>query len=240
MYIACKNLTIAYKNRTVISDLNVSFPDNSINLLIGPSGGGKSTLIRSIASLNDPQSGTIFYGDKAHNQLHPRATRLLVGTIFQNPVLFEGNIYDNLIYGLKQQKQTIDDQKILEILSQLDIPADYLERKGDELSVGEQQRICIIRALLTNPDVFIMDEPTSALDPQRANKVLKLIKSLKTNFHKNVIMVTHDLHETLKIADYVYYLSAGKMQFVGTSAEFEEIKMNFSDNNRSPEDDYEH
>jgi ABC-type multidrug transport system ATPase subunit len=222
--ISCSDLSVGYGNVTVIKGLSTEFPDKSVNVMIGPSGSGKSTFIRALAALEDPIAGTIYYGDKAHNELHPRSIRSEIGTIFQRPVMFEGTVYDNLVYGLKQQKLQIDCDHIKRILKQMGIPESYLKKKGEDLSVGEQQRICIIRALLPDPKVFFMDEPTSALDPQRANRVLEVVKALNTEFNKNVIMVSHDVHSSLSIADRVYFLSDGKIRFSGSKEEFEEYR----------------
>ena len=220
MEIRCEKVTVAYEREPVFSDLDVSFRVKEVNAIIGPSGSGKSTLLRLLSSLEDPRSGTVYYDGKPHYELHPTEIRARVGMIFQKPTLFEGTVYDNLIFGLKLQKKDIQPDEITKVLKQVDIPVNYLERKGNELSIGEQQRICIVRALLLEPDVFLLDEPVSALDPQRANQVLKLIRRLNTDFGKTVIMVSHNMNDVLSISDRIFFLWQGKILYQGVPEGF--------------------
>jgi ABC-type multidrug transport system ATPase subunit len=222
MKISCEKLKTVYGKQTVLQNFSVSFAENSINTVIGPSGSGKSTLLRMLAALEDPQEGKICYDGKPHQELHPRDIRAKVGMIFQKPTIFEGTVFDNLIFGLKLRKIEIEREKIREVLNQVDIPEDYLDKRGDELSLGEQQRICIVRSLLLDPLVILLDEPVSALDPQRANRVLKLIKSLKTDFNKTVIMVSHNMQDALSVSDKIFFISQGKILFEGSPQEVQE------------------
>lgn len=224
MEIKCERLRINYGGNAVINKLNATFTSRAVNVVIGSSGSGKSTLLRTVAALNDPSDGHIYYDGKPHYELQSRDIRSKAGMIFQRPTLFEGTVYDNLRFGLEQQDKQIDDKEIELTLKQVGIPIDYLGKKGDELSVGEQQRICIVRALLPSPDLFLLDEPTSALDPQTSNKVLKLIRRLKTDFNKTVIMVSHDIRESLNIADKVFFLSGGRIAFSGDKSDIEREK----------------
>jgi ABC-type multidrug transport system ATPase subunit len=121
---------------------------------------------------------------------------------------------------MKVQKTPIDKSKIENMLSQLDIPVDYLDKPIENLSVGEQQRVCIVRTLLANPDVILFDEPTSALDPQRAKKVLELIKQINTQYQKTVILVSHDVGTAIDIADTITFLHDGEILFYGTKNQF--------------------
>ncbi len=222
MKIRCEKLEAAYGENTVLSDFDVSFPTNSINTVIGPSGSGKSTLLRLIAALEDPRAGKIYYDDRSHTELHPREIRDKVGMIFQKPTLFEGTVYDNLTFGLKLRKQKLDREEITEVLKSVDIPVEYLEKTGNELSLGEQQRICIIRSLLLDPQVILLDEPVSALDPQRANRVLKLTRSLKTDFEKTVIMVSHNMNDAMQISDRIFFIWQGNILLEGSPATIKE------------------
>lgn len=242
MNIRCDSLTVGYEGNIILDKIATDFPAEHVNVIIGPSGSGKSTLLRAIASLEDPLDGKIFYEDKPHNELCPRIIRERVGMIFQRPAIFEGTVYDNLIFGLIQQKREINRNVIEKTVKEFGIPIEYLEKKGSELSVGEQQRICIIRALLLSPELILLDEPTSALDPQTSRRVHNTIRLLKTEFKKNVIMVSHNIKESLDIADRIYYLVKGKIMFSGTKEEMEEYKSTGSRNNeisRFMEGDYD-
>ncbi len=222
MEIRCEKVSVNYQETSILQDLVISFPVKSVNTIIGPSGSGKSTLLRILAALEDPQDGTIYYDGMPHHELHPIEIRSKVGMIFQKPTLFEGTVYDNLVYGLKLMKKEYQPEEITRILQQVDIPVKYLKKTSHELSIGEQQRICIIRSLLLDPEVILLDEPVSALDPQRANQVLKLVRSLKTNFDKTVIMVSHNMNDALSISDRIFFLWEGKILFQGTPEEFKE------------------
>lgn len=224
MRLRCEKLSVNYGKNVVLNELNVSFPVKSINTVIGPSGSGKSTLLRLLAALEDPQKGTIYYDDKPHDKLHPLEIRGKVGMIFQKPTLFEGTVFDNLAFGLKLQKQEVNKEKITGVLQQVDIPVEYLDKTGDELSIGEQQRICIVRALLLDPMVILLDEPVSALDPQRANRVLKLIKTLKTEFNKTLIMVSHNMQDALSVSDRIFFIRQGRILFEGTPEDIKESR----------------
>lgn len=225
MDIKCINLSLGYNNKAVIINLETQFPTNKINVIMGSSGSGKSTLLRAIASLDDPLHGTIYYNNKPHYDLNPHQIRYQIGIIFQKPTLFEGTVYDNLVFGLKQQKKKVDCNKIESILMQLDIPRNYLNKQSNELSVGEQQRICIVRSLLPSPEVILLDEPTSALDSQTSKKVLSLIKKLNSDFNKSVIMVSHNMDESFQIADNIYFLARGRFHFTGSVEKFKDSNL---------------
>ncbi|MBW6515041.1 MAG: ATP-binding cassette domain-containing protein [Candidatus Cloacimonetes bacterium] len=216
MEIRCEKLRAAYEDNIVFDDLSVNFAVKSVNTIIGPSGSGKSTLLRLLAALEDPQAGTIYYDSKPHTELHPYEIRSQVGLIFQKPTIFEGTVYDNLVFGFKIRKKSYSRDEIIKVLQQVDIPVKYLDKTGNELSIGEQQRICIVRSLLLDPEAILLDEPVSALDPQRANKVLKLIRSLKTDFGKTVIMVSHNMNDALSVSDRIFFIWEGTIVYEGS------------------------
>jgi len=226
MEIRCDKIKAAYEDNIVFEELSVDFAVKAVNTIIGPSGSGKSTLLRLLAALEDPRSGTIFYNGKPHTELHPSEIRSQVGMIFQKPTIFEGTVYDNLVFGLKIRKKEFNREEIMRVIQQVDIPVKYLDKTGNELSIGEQQRICIVRSLLLDPEVILLDEPVSALDPQRANKVLKLIRTLKTDFGKTVIMVSHNMNDALTVSDQIFFIWEGKIVYKGSPEGIKE-----SDNN---------
>ncbi len=154
MEIKCDRLRINYGGNAVINELSAAFPSRAVNIVIGSSGSGKSALLRTIAALNDPTDGTIYYDSKPHCELQSRFIRSKIGMIFQRPTLFEGTVYNNLTFGLEQQNMRIDDKEIELTLKRVGIPTSYLSKKGNELSIGEQQRICIVRSLLPRPIYF--------------------------------------------------------------------------------------
>ncbi|MCL2412596.1 MAG: ATP-binding cassette domain-containing protein [Bacteroidales bacterium] len=220
MSIRLKNVNLSYEENPVLKDINIEFSPQKIHVLLGPSGGGKSSLLRLLNALIDPNSGEISYNNLIYSQTHPKEIRKKIGMVFQKPALFDGTVYDNLIWSLKVQKLPINKPKIENMLSQLDIPTDYLAKDIENLSVGEQQRVCIVRTLLANPDVILFDEPTSALDPQRAKKVLELIQQINTHYQKTIVLVSHDVDTAIDIADTVTFLHDGRIVFSGTKEQF--------------------
>jgi len=231
MSIQLKNVNLSYDDQQILKDITTEFLPKKIHVLLGPSGGGKSSLLRLLNALTDPNSGEISYNKLIYSDTHPKEIRKKIGMVFQKPALFDGTVYDNLIWSLKVRKLPIDKEKIESQLLQLDIPLDYLDKNIENLSVGEQQRICIARTLLANPDVILFDEPTSALDPQRAKKVLELIKQINTQYQKTIVLVSHDVDTAIDVADTITFLHDGQLIFRGTKDEFlnsdNEILTNF-------------
>ncbi|MCL2413588.1 MAG: ATP-binding cassette domain-containing protein [Bacteroidales bacterium] len=220
MSIKLKNVSLAYGDNPVLKEINVEYLPQKIHVLLGPSGGGKSSLLRLLNALMDPNSGEVSYNNLIYSEAHPKEIRKKIGMVFQKPALFDGTVYDNLIWSMKVQKLPIDKAKIENMLSQLDIPIDYLDKPIENLSVGEQQRVCIVRTLLANPDVILFDEPTSALDPQRSKKVLELIQQINTQYQKTIILVSHDVNTAIDIADTVTFLQDGQIIFYGAKDQF--------------------
>jgi len=220
MSIQLKNVNLSYDDQQILKDITTEFLPKKIHVLLGPSGGGKSSLLRLLNALTDPNSGEISYNNLIYSDTHPKEIRKKIGMVFQKPALFDGTVYDNLIWSLKVRKLPIDKEKIESQLLQLDIPLDYLDKNIENLSVGEQQRICIARTLLANPDVILFDEPTSALDPQRAKKVLDLIKQINTQYQKTIVLVSHDVDTAIDVADTITFLHDGQLIFRGTKDEF--------------------
>ena len=258
MSIKLKNVNLSYDDQQILKDITTEFLPKKIHVLLGPSGGGKSSLLRLLNALTDPNSGEISYNNLIYSDTHPKEIRKKIGMVFQKPALFDGTVYDNLIWSLKVRKKGrhcgLDPQPersearrsqspnskgipafagmtLEEHLLQLDIPLDYLDKNIENLSVGEQQRICIARTLLANPDVILFDEPTSALDPQRAKKVLDLIKQINTQYQKTIVLVSHDVDTAIDVADTITFLHDGQLIFRGTKDEFlnsdNEILTNF-------------
>jgi len=220
MSIKLKNVNLSYEDNQVLKDITIEYLPQKIHVLLGASGSGKSSLLRLLNALMDPNSGEISYNNMIYSQTHPKEIRKKIGMVFQKPALFDGTVYDNLIWSMKVQKTPIDKSKIENMLSQLDIPVDYLDKPIENLSVGEQQRVCIVRTLLANPDVILFDEPTSALDPQRSKKVLELIQQINTQYQKTIILVSHDINTAIDIADTITFLHDGQILFYGTKNQF--------------------
>ena len=198
-----ENMDLYYGDFHAIKNVNLSVPPNEITAFIGPSGCGKSTVLKSLNRMNDlvPEckitgnitlDGVNIYKDIDVNKLRKR-----VGMVFQKPNLFPMSIYDNIAYGPRthgiHSKAKLDEivERTLKQAAIWDETKDKLKKSALAMSGGQQQRLCIARALAVNPEVILMDEPTSALDPISTSKIEDLAVELKKDY--TVIMVTHNM-----------------------------------------------
>ncbi len=215
-----KNITKVFDKKTkVIEGLDLEVYDGEFLVLVGPSGCGKSTILRMIAGLEDITGGELFIGEKKVNTVHPKDRDIAM--VFQNYALYPHmSVYDNMAFGLKMRKFKKDfiDARVKEAAEILDL-GEYLGRKPKQLSGGQRQRVALGRAIVREPEVFLMDEPLSNLDAklrvQTRFEIKKLHKKLKTTF----IYVTHDQVEAMTMGDRIVILDKGVIQQVGTPEE---------------------
>ena len=203
-----ENMDLYYGDFHAIKNVNLSVPPNEITAFIGPSGCGKSTVLKSLNRMNDlvPEckitgnitlDGVNIYKDIDVNKLRKR-----VGMVFQKPNLFPMSIYENIAYGPRthgiHSKAKLDEivERTLKQAAIWDETKDKLKKSALAMSGGQQQRLCIARALAVNPEVILMDEPTSALDPISTSKIEDLAVELKKDY--TVIMVTHNMQQAAK------------------------------------------
>lgn len=219
--IVVRNLDLFYGSFQALKGVNVEFKENEITALIGPSGCGKSTLLKSLNRMNDLVegcriNGTIrldgedIYGDMDVNLLRKR-----VGMVFQKPNPFPMSIYDNIAFGPRthgvRSKAALDElvERSLRSAAIWDEVKDRLKKSALGMSGGQQQRLCIARALAVEPEVLLMDEPTSALDPISTTKVEELAVELKKKY--TIAIVTHNMQQALRISDKTAFFLLGEM-----------------------------
>lgn len=180
-------------SREVLKGIDLKFYDSKKHIIIGPSGVGKSTLLRLINRMDEPTSGTIFYSGKDIRDISVLELRRKIGTVFQIPVVFEGTVRDNLRvpYRLKISNKVPRESELERYLHLSGLGASFLGRDASRLSVGEKQRLNIARALVCGPEVLLLDEPTSALDPESARSLISSVGGLNRDMGLTVIMVTH-------------------------------------------------
>ncbi|RHR72939.1 phosphate ABC transporter ATP-binding protein [Eubacterium sp. AF15-50] len=216
-----QNMELHYGDFHAIKNVNLNIPPNEITAFIGPSGCGKSTVLKSLNRMNDlvPDckiEGLITLdGEDIYKNIDVNILRKRVGMVFQKPNLFPMSIYDNIAYGPRthgiHSKAKLDEivEKTLKQAAIWDETKDKLKKSALAMSGGQQQRLCIARALAVNPEVILMDEPTSALDPISTSKIEDLAVELKKDY--TVIMVTHNMQQAARISDKTAFFLLGEV-----------------------------
>lgn len=213
------NVCKTFGDVTAVDNVNLSIPDGEFMVFVGPSGCGKSTTLRMIAGLEDTSSGTITIGGRDVTHLQPKNRN--VAMVFQNYALYaHKNVYDNLGFGLKVRgvsKGEID-RHVQRAAKMLGLE-ELLERKPKQLSGGQKQRVALGRALVRDPDLFLLDEPLSNLDAKMRVKTREEIAKLHAATGSSMIYVTHDQVEAMTLGDRIAVMSGGRVQQVGPPLE---------------------
>jgi len=212
--IAVKRPTRNGSTLEILKGISFTARKGEITAIAGPSGGGKSTLIRLINRLDEPTSGTIHLHGIDIASIDPLQLRRQVAMVLQKPYMFEGSVLANLQRPFLYQAEsppTADSAEISEILDIVRLDADLIERDARTLSLGEQQRVNLARALITHPRVLLLDEPTSALDRPTADRLAATLKDICRHRELAIILVSHDLRLIEHTADRLLYLEAGQI-----------------------------
>lgn len=213
------NITKKY-NKTLFNGATFDIKSGEIFVLVGQSGSGKSTLLKMINKMVVPDEGTVYIENKDVNAIDTYELRRSMGYMMQKVGLFPHmTCLENIILPFELSKQKPDYEYISYLTKKLDLTEQDLKKYPTDLSGGEKQRIGIIRALATNPELVLMDEPFSALDPIIRRVLQTLIIDLHDELKKTFVFVTHDMEEALKIADRICYIKNGEIQQIGTPYE---------------------
>ena len=220
--IKVRDLDLWYGEHQALRKISMDIPERSITALIGPSGCGKSTFLRNINRMNDlipacRVEGTLEYRGKniLGNDIDVTDLRRKVGMVFQKPNPFPMSIYDNVAYGPRthgiRSKAKLDEivEKSLRDAAIWDEVKDRLKKSALGMSGGQQQRLCIARALAVEPEVLLMDEPTSALDPISTSKIEELAMELKGKY--TIVIVTHNMQQATRISDKTAFFLLGEV-----------------------------
>lgn len=212
------NLTKSFSGREVLHLPDWGVPKGSITGIIGPSGAGKSTLLRILSGLEKPTTGEIQYFDRRlpANAEERAAIRRRMTMVFQKPVLFDATVYENIAFGLRARKMPKDQiaVKVAPILEKIGM-AGQRQQRAKTLSGGEAQRVALARALVLEPDILYLDEPTANLDPANIELLEKLVLDMNRTHGTSVIIITHNLFQTQRIADDVLFLCEGQLVEAG-------------------------
>ena len=191
----------------ILRGVDALAPDGEITAIVGPSGAGKSTLLRAINLLIEPSSGEVYLDGEPTRSLDPLELRRRVGMVFQIPTLFGNSVEDAILYGTRLVGRSADPGRLLEVVG---LDASLAGRDPQSLSVGQQQRVTVARALALEPEALLLDEPTSALDEAARRKVEELVRDLNARLGLTMVFVSHDLAQVRRVADKVIVLAEGK------------------------------
>ncbi len=218
--VSLKGIKKIYDNKvTAVHDFNLEIADKEFIVLVGPSGCGKSTTLRMVAGLEDISEGDLIIGGKRMNDVEPKDRDIAM--VFQSYALYPHmTVYENMAFALKLRKVPADeiDKKVREAAAILDI-TQYLDRKPKALSGGQRQRVAIGRAIVRDPQVFLMDEPLSNLDAKLRNQMRAEIIKLRQRINTTFIYVTHDQTEAMTLGDRIVIMKDGFIQQIGTPQE---------------------
>ena len=231
------NLNLWYNDFKALKNINLDLEQNKITAFIGPSGCGKSTLLKSLNRMNDLIEGCKITGDvfldgkSIYKEFDINILRKRVGMVFQKPNPFPMSIYDNIAFGPRthkiRKKADLDEivEKSLRSAAIWDETKDRLKKSALSMSGGQQQRLCIARALAVGPEVLLMDEPTSALDPISTSKIEDLITELKEKY--TIAIVTHNMQQAVRVSDKTAFFLLGEVvEFSDTEEMFSNPKDN--------------
>ncbi|WP_270745235.1 ABC transporter ATP-binding protein [Lactococcus petauri] len=223
MTITFKNVTKKYGDKAVLSDINLSIESHEFFVLAGSSGGGKTTLLKMVNRLIEPNVGQVLIDDQDIQTINLRDLRLQIGYVLQQIALFPNmTVLENIgiIPTMKGWSKRETRERVLELLPLVGLDAEkYLNRYPHELSGGEAQRIGILRAIACKPKIILMDEPFSALDPISRKQLQELVKDLQKTLKITTVFVTHDMSEGMAMADRIAILKDGELQQVGRPQE---------------------
>ena len=217
--VVLEHLTKYYGKVRAIEDINLHIKDKEFLVLLGPSGCGKTTTLRCIAGLETPTSGNIYMGGKLVNDVPTKDRNIAM--VFQSWALYPHmTVFDNIAFPLKMRKYPKDEirRRVKEVAELLQI-SELLDRKPGELSGGQQQRVALGRAIVREPNVFLMDEPLSNLDAKLRVYMRAELKALQRRLGVTTIYVTHDQVEAMTMSDRIALLNNGFLQQVGTAEE---------------------
>lgn len=223
MGIEVRHINKRFGDFAALDNVSLSFPAGQLTALLGPSGCGKTTLLRTIAGLEQPDSGQIFLDGEDASSHSVRERR--VGFVFQHYALFKHmNVFDNIAFGLRVKPRNIRPseteirKKVMQLLElvQLEWLAD---RYPPQLSGGQRQRIALARALAVEPRVLLLDEPFGALDAKVRKELRRWLRRLHDELHVTSIFVTHDQEEALEVADQIVLMNKGKVEQIGSPGE---------------------
>ena len=230
--IEIKHLQKVFGTKEVLKDVNLIFPKGSTTVILGLSGGGKSTIIKHIVGLMKPTSGDIFVGGvsvSSCSEEELRKVRKDIGYLFQDGAMFDSmNIFDNVAFPLREHFKLSEDEiekRVIKMLNMTGLDAIRVAKLfPNELSGGMRKRAGLARAIIMKPKIILYDEPTSGLDPITSDLITQLILKLQKELGVTSVLITHDMKESFKSADYLAFLFEGEIIEWATNERFKNTK----------------
>ena len=226
--ITVKDMCLWYGEHQALKNVKIDIPEKSITAFIGPSGCGKSTFLKTLNRMNDLIPGVKITGDLRYegkdifgSDIDVNQLRKEIGMVFQKPNPFPMSIYDNVAYGPRTHgitnKVELDEivENALRGAAIWDEVKNRLKKNALGMSGGQQQRLCIARALAVQPKILLMDEPTSALDPISTSRIEELVLELKDKY--TIVMVTHNMQQAVRVSDYTAFFLLGELVEFGAT-----------------------
>lgn len=220
--ISVRDMCLWYGEHQALKSIDIDIPEKNITAFIGPSGCGKSTFLKTLNRMNDLIQGVRISGDIRYQgkdifskEVDINNLRKEIGMVFQKPNPFPMSIYDNIAYGPRTHgitnKLRLDEivEQALKDAAIWEEVKDCLKKNALDISGGQQQRLCIARALAVQPKILLMDEPTSALDPISTSRIEELVSELKARY--TIVMVTHNMQQAVRVSDYTAFFLLGEL-----------------------------
>jgi putative ABC transport system ATP-binding protein len=204
--------------KVLVEDVTFEVCSGEVLAIVGPSGSGKSSLLRLLNRLDEPTSGTVYLEESDYRQIEPRTLRRKVGLVTQRPFLFPGTVEQNLQYGPAQRGEDLSRDSIDELLVKVGL-AGYAARNVSNLSGGEAQRVSMARTLANDPLILLLDEPTSSLDDASKFGIEALLRNIVLDQRLTCVIVTHDRDQAARLAQRALVLESGRVMRMGTVSE---------------------
>lgn len=213
-----RHVSYTVNNQSILKNITGSFPEGKIITLVGPSGAGKTTLLKLCNGLISPTTGEIYLQDKTVSAYEPVQLRRNIGIVLQSTPMIKGTVFQNLALPLELQGKQLHKEAAYDILEDVGLEKDFLERETDRLSGGQRQKVSIARTLLNHSKILLLDEITSALDRTSLHEIEQLIIKINQKYGTTIIWITHNLEQAISIGDYTWVLIDGQLIETGESS----------------------
>lgn len=213
-----EGLTRVVEGKRLVDRITMEINCCDVVAIVGPSGSGKSSFLRLLNRLDEPDEGTVYLEGRDYRSIPPRQLRQQIGMVLQHPYLFPGTAADNIRFGPAQRGETVSDEHIEQLLEQVGLQG-YAEREVSTLSGGEAQRVSVARTLANSPKILLLDEPTSSLDQAAELEVERLLVKIFREQSQTCLIITHDPQQAGRMATRVMQIEAGRLVKFGSVAE---------------------